>query len=114
MATTQAILFNARYHTELIQSLDLLSNVPDALREQVQLIQDLEKQIKDGKEELEKMSVTTAEKRKIHEGVRDSMVMKTANTLVGRKVCTWIIHCNHSSVHRILCYYVICIDHGVL
>ncbi|KAF5366732.1 hypothetical protein D9758_006566 [Tetrapyrgos nigripes] len=85
MATTQAILSNVKYHADLIQSLDSLSSVPDTLKAQVKLIQDLELQIEDAKEKVEKLKEITAEKRKIHEDVKGSMVMKTANVLVGRK-----------------------------
>jgi hypothetical protein len=83
-AVTCAILMNASYHTELIRSIESLSDVPTALEEHTRYMQSLQEQIKCVKANLEEMRETTRDKRK-KRAVNSSVVRKTASKLVGRK-----------------------------
>ncbi|KAF5366780.1 hypothetical protein D9758_006562 [Tetrapyrgos nigripes] len=80
-AVTHAILSNDSYHAELVQSIDALNNIPAALKEQLNYMRSLQRQIEGARASIEMKREMTVAKRRAMKG---SLIRKTASKLVGR------------------------------
>ncbi|THV03507.1 hypothetical protein K435DRAFT_835813 [Dendrothele bispora CBS 962.96] len=81
MATTNAILSNARYHAQLVERLDSLQSAPEALEKQAKSIAELQSQVEKAKQRIEELRQKTTEKKK----QKNSSVKKIANKVIGRE-----------------------------
>uniref|UniRef100_A0A0W0FMQ2 Uncharacterized protein n=1 Tax=Moniliophthora roreri TaxID=221103 RepID=A0A0W0FMQ2_MONRR len=81
-STAQLILENAEYHSRLTQYYDSLQNAISDLRQQVELLEGLEKELETVKAKVEKLATRTRFERKNHEKTRDSTARRFAASMM--------------------------------
>ena len=79
------IVANAEYHAKLLSTIAELEYVPQAKRDQIGYIKDLQSQIESGQRKIAQLAEKTQKERKEHESLRDSTARRFAHILVGQR-----------------------------
>ena len=85
MEAPQNIIANSEYHSRLLSTIAELEYVPQAKRDQIEYIKDLQTQIESGQGKITQLAEKTKKERKEHESLRDSTARRFAHLLVGKK-----------------------------
>jgi len=85
MEAPENIVANAEYHSSLLSTIAELEYVPQAKRDQIEYIKDLQTQIESGQKKIAQLAEKTKKERKEHESLRDSTARRFAHLLVGQK-----------------------------
>jgi len=85
MEAPENIVANAEYHSRLLSTIAELEYVPQAKRDQIEYIKDLQTQIESGQKKIAQLAEKTKKERKEHESLRDSTARRFAHLLVGQK-----------------------------
>ena len=85
MDAPESIIVNAEYHARLLSSIADLEYVPQARKDQIEYVKDLEQQIESGKVRISELAAKTKKERKEHEALRDSVARRFAHLVVGKK-----------------------------
>lgn len=83
--TTENIVANAEYHSNLLSTIAELAYVPQAIKDQIEYVNDLQSQIKASKKKIATLTEKTKKERKEHESLRDSTARRWAYFLAGKK-----------------------------
>jgi hypothetical protein len=81
----EAIVSNANYHTQLLQTISNLEYVPAARRQQTSYVEDLRSELGKKKGLVAELVKTTAKERKEHETLRDSTSRRFAHKIMGKR-----------------------------
>ena len=85
MDAPESITVNSKYHAELLSTIAGLEYVPQAKKDQIEYVRDLDQQIESGKVRILELAAKTKKERKEHEAFRDSVAKRFAHLLVGKK-----------------------------
>ncbi|KAF8970669.1 hypothetical protein BDZ97DRAFT_1790404 [Flammula alnicola] len=85
MDAQEAIVANAGYHTQLLNTIAELEYVPSAKKHQASYIKDLEIQLAASQKRVVQLAEKTKKERKEHEALRDSTSRRFAHKLLGKK-----------------------------
>jgi hypothetical protein len=85
MDAPESIIDNADYHAKLLSTIASLEYVPQARKDQIEYVKDLELQVESGKARISELAAKTKKERKEHEAIRDSVAKRFAHLLVGKK-----------------------------
>jgi len=85
MDAPESITANAEYHAKLLSIIADLGYAPQAMKDQLEYVKDLERLIESGKARISELAAKTKKERKEHEAIRDSVAKRFAHILVGKK-----------------------------
>ncbi|TFK29133.1 hypothetical protein FA15DRAFT_664449 [Coprinopsis marcescibilis] len=85
MSTTEDIVANADYHTQLLSSIADLEYANSALKQHSSYLSDLEQQLSASEQKITELAKQTKKERKEHERLRDSTARRLAAKLTGQK-----------------------------
>ena len=85
MDAPENIIINAEYHARLLSTIAGLEYIPQAKKDQIPYVNDLERQIESGKARILELAAKTKKERKEHEAIRDSIAKRYAHILIGKK-----------------------------
>jgi len=85
MDAPESITANAEYHAKLLSTIADLEYAPQAMKDQLEYVKDLEQLIELGKVRVSELAAKTKKERKEHEAIRDSVAKRFAHLLVGKK-----------------------------